>query len=65
MPTQCIVTSAIAAKPTVINEVYVFSIKYRYSDNFIEKYIHFIYSTDVTFLGPELQCLLKVKEDLS
>ena len=41
----------IAAKQTVINEVYVLSIKYRYSHIviIIEKYINFIYSDDSTF----------------
>ena len=39
-------TSVIEAKQTVINEVYVCSIKYRNNVYFIEKYINFIYSAD-------------------
>ena len=40
------IISVIAANQTVINEVYVFTIKYHY---FIEKHINFIYSADLTF----------------
>ena len=40
------ITSVIAAKQTVINEMYAFSIKYRYSEILFRKIIIFIYSVD-------------------
>ena len=42
------ITSVIAAKQTVINEVYVFSIIYRYSDILLNNH-NFIYSADKSF----------------
>ena len=45
------ITRVIAAKQTVINEVYVFSMKYRYSDSdiLLKKNNNFIYSVYRTF----------------